>query len=54
MPLEEGDKPKNISTNIGELIRKFKATHTIGNSKPKNMNAAVKQVTAIAHKKASK
>ena len=54
MPLEEGSKPKTIRTNISELIRKFKKTHTIGNSKPKNLEAAKKQAVAIAHKKAGK
>lgn len=52
MPLKEGKSAKTRSANIAELLRSFKGTGRIGNSKPANMKKAVAQASAIAYRKA--
>lgn len=54
MPLKKGSSQKTISSNIGEMVTKFKKTGEIGTSKPKNKKAAVKQAVAIALSTAGK
>ncbi len=54
MPLKRGSSKKTISTNIGEMVRKFKETGKIGTSKPGSIRQAVKQSVAIAFRKAGK
>lgn len=54
MPLKRGSSQKTISTNIGEMVRKYKETGSIGTSKPKSTAAAAKQAAAIAYEKAGK
>lgn len=54
MPLKKGKSQKVISTNIGEMVGKFKKTGKIGTSKPATKGAAVKQAAAIAYEKAGK
>lgn len=54
MPLKKGRSKKTISKNISELVRKFKKSGTIGNSKPKSKKRAIKQAVAIALSKAGK
>jgi hypothetical protein len=52
MPLKKGKGKKTISSNIKELINKFKKSGKIGTSKPKSKKAAQKQAVAIALSKA--
>ena len=54
MPLKKGSSQKTISSNIGEMVRKFKSTGTIGTSKPKSLGKATKQAAAIALSTAGK
>ena len=54
MPLKKGSSQKTISGNIGEMVRKFKETGSIGTSKPKSKGKAVKQAVAIALSTAGK
>jgi ABC-type sulfate/molybdate transport systems ATPase subunit len=54
MPLKKGKSKKVISSNIGELLHKFKETGTIGTSHPESMEKAQKQVVAIAYSEAKK
>jgi hypothetical protein len=54
MPLKKGRSKKVISANIGEMVRKFKKTGSLGTSKPKSIKAAVSQAAAIAYGKAGK
>jgi hypothetical protein len=54
MPLKQGKSQKVISSNIGEMIRKYKETGSIGTSKPKNRGDAIKQAAAIAYSTAGK
>jgi hypothetical protein len=52
MPLSKGSSPKTISANIAELLRAYKKTGKIGNTRPKNLAHAQKIATAIAQGKA--
>ncbi len=52
MPLKKGRSRKVISSNIEEIVRSWKKTGKIGNSKPKTKKQAVKQAVAIALNKA--
>ena len=54
MPLKKGSSSKIISGNIGEMVRSFKKTGKIGESKPKDIKQAIKQATAIAYSTAGK
>lgn len=54
MPLKKGSSQKTISGNIGEMVRKYKETGSIGTSKPKSKGKAVKQAVAIALSTAGK
>lgn len=54
MPLKKGRSKKSVSSNISELVKSFKKTRKIGNSRPKNKKAAVKQAVAIALSMAKK
>jgi hypothetical protein len=54
MPLKKGSSQKTISTNIGEMVRKFKDTGKIGTSRPGSMRKAQKQAAAIAYGSARK
>jgi len=54
MPLKKGSSQKTISSNIGEMVRGYKESGSIGTSKPKSKQAAVKQAAAIAYEKAGK
>lgn len=52
MPLRSGSSAKTRSTNIGEMLRSFKQTGRIGNSKPGSMKKAAAQASAVAYRKA--
>ncbi len=52
MPLKKGKS--GVSSNIGEMVRKYKETGKIGTSKPKSMKAAQAQAAAIAYDKAGR
>lgn len=54
MPLKKGRSRKTISSNIRELVNKFKKSGKIGTSKPKTKAQAIKQAVAIALSKAGK
>lgn len=54
MPLKKGSSQKTISSNVGEMVRKFKKTGKIGTSKPTSKKKAVKQAVAIALSTAGK
>lgn len=54
MPLKKGRSKKTISSNIAELVKTFKKSRKIGNSRPKSLKKAVKQAVAIAMNKAGK
>ena len=54
MPLKSGKSQKVVSSNIGEMVRKFKDTGKIGTSKPGSKKAAIRQAAAIAYRKAGK
>lgn len=54
MPLLKGKSKKVISSNIGELVSKFKRTGKIGAATPETMDKARKQAIAIAFGKAGK
>jgi len=52
MPLKTGKSQAVIGKNIAEMIRSFKKTGTIGNTRPKNMEEALKIAQAAAFTKA--
>jgi hypothetical protein len=54
MPLKQGKSQKVISSNVKELVDKFQRSGKIGESKPKNKKAAVKQAVAISLSKAGR
>lgn len=54
MPLKPGKSSKTVSSNISEMVRKYKKTGSIGTSKPASKGKAVKQAVAIALSKAGK
>ena len=54
MPLKPGRSRKVVSENIGEMVRKYKKSGSIGTSKPASKGNAVKQAVAIALSKAGK
>lgn len=54
MPLKSGSSSKTISGNIGEMLKKYKKSGSIGTSRPKNIGAAKRQAAAIAYSKAGK
>jgi flavin-binding protein dodecin len=54
MPLKKGKSKEVISSNIEELLHKYKKVGTIGTSHPKSMKKAQKQAAAIAYSLAKK
>ena len=54
MPLSKGRSKTTISRNIRELVSDWEQDRKIGNSRPKNREAAVKQAVAISLSKAGK
>jgi hypothetical protein len=54
MPLKSGSSQKTKSSNIGELVRAFKRTGKIGNTKPRSAKHARVIAAAIAYDKARK
>jgi hypothetical protein len=54
MPLKQGKSQKVVSSNVKELVNKFQRTGKIGESQPKNKQAAVKQAVAISLSKAGR
>ena len=49
MPLQTGKSKAAFSANVSELMHAYAAKGSIGNSKPKNKQAAQKQALAIAY-----
>jgi hypothetical protein len=54
MPLKKGKSNKVVSSNISEMMRKFKKSGKIGTSKPASKAKAQKQAVAIALSTAGK
>jgi hypothetical protein len=54
MPLSKGKGKKAISRNVGEMVKSYKKTGKIGNTKPGSTAKAVKVATAAAYAKAGK
>ena len=54
MPLKKGTSKNVISSNINELLHKYKKKGTIGTSRPVSMKQAQKQAAAIAFAEAKK
>jgi len=52
MPLQKGKSRKAISSNIHEMLHKFKQTGTIGNTHPGSMAKAREIASAAAYSKA--
>jgi hypothetical protein len=50
----KGSGKKTISTNIGEMVSKFKRTGKLGTSRPSSKRAAMKQAAAAAYASARK
>jgi len=48
MPLRKGSSYRVISANIAELLRSWRETGRIGNSRPKTFEEAHRQAIAIA------
>jgi hypothetical protein len=51
MPLIAGASSKAHSGNVAEMVRAFKKTGRIGNSKPGSMKQALAQANAAAYRK---
>lgn len=51
MPLQKGKSDKTRSANIGEVMRSYKETGKIGNTKPRNAKHAAAIASAIAYSK---
>lgn len=51
MPLSSGKSKSARSSNVAELLRAYKDTGKIGNTKPKSMAHAKKIAAAIAYRK---
>jgi hypothetical protein len=54
MPLKSGKSSKVRDENIEELLRKYKNTGKIGNTKPKSMADARRIAVAISYSKQKK
>jgi hypothetical protein len=54
MSLKKGSSQKIISANIAEMIRSWKKTHKIGNTRPKTLAEAREIATAAAYRKAGR
>ena len=54
MPLKSGKSSKTISSNVRELVNDWKQDGTIGSSRPKTKQQAVKQTVAISLRKAGR
>ncbi len=54
MPLKEGKGEKAHSSNVKELMDKYKSTGKIGNTTPKSSEHAQKIANAIAYSRARK
>lgn len=54
MPLRKGRSKKTISSNIKEMVHKFKKSGKIGSSKPGSMRKAIAIAAAAAFRKAGK
>lgn len=54
MPLMPGSSKKTISSNIAEMMKSFKRSGMIGNTKPKSKKKAVKIAASAAYVKAGK
>lgn len=51
MPLKAGSGSATHSDNVKEMIKAFKKTGRIGNSKPESMRKALAQANAAAYRK---
>lgn len=51
MPLQKGKSDKTRSANIGEVMRSYKKTGKIGNTKARNAKHAAAIASAIAYSK---
>lgn len=51
MPLKSGSSSKTKSSNIKELLHKYKEKGKIGNTKPGSMKKAQQIASAIAYRK---
>jgi len=54
MPLKKGSSQKVISSNISEMMKKYKSSDKIGTSKPESKAKALDQSVAIALSSAGK
>jgi hypothetical protein len=52
MPLKAGKSAKTRSTNIREMVRSFKQSGRIGNTKPSSVKKVVQIAAAAAYRKA--
>lgn len=53
MPLKEGGSQEIISANIAMLMREYRRTGKIGNTRPDNQEHALEIASAIARDKAT-
>jgi hypothetical protein len=49
MPLIKSGSDKARSKNIAEMVRSYKKTGKLGNSRPKNIREAISQASAAAY-----